>query len=123
MPARASRPRSPCTWFAREGCALFLTRYGAEDRVPRRNGLELSEGCLRINWDVRARSGSELQVALQDRRAARRIDLLEPHSFAVAMAKYGVSAGGPDVGDPVGALAKHRDEVTLSLVVRHNDGE
>jgi hypothetical protein len=86
-----------------------------------RDRLELCERCPRVDGNVRAGSRCKLQVALQYRRTDCWGDLLEPHGFATAVAEYRMPARRPDISDPVDALAKHRHDVALALVVGHND--
>jgi hypothetical protein len=62
-------------------------------------------------------SGGELQVALQDWERGRRPRSLRGGWPCDPMAEHGLPAGRADVVELVDALAEHRHEITLVLVV------
>ena len=61
-------------------------------------------------------SGRARQVSAQDRRPSFRIDVLEAHGLAAAMAQHRPATGRPHVAHPVRALAEHRHQVALAFV-------
>src|SRR6266545_7381177 len=65
----------------------------------------------------------DFQVTPQDRGAGVRINFLEAHDLAAAMAQHHSSPGRTDVTDPVRVLAEHRHEIALTLVVGHDHRE
>ena len=95
----------------------------AKDRVLRCDRLELAERCPPVDGEVCARAACHLEVSPQDRRALAGLDFLEENRLAPSVSQYRPSAGGPHVGDPVGAFTEHRDEIPLAIEVCDDNGE
>ena len=95
----------------------------AKDRVLRRDRLELAERRPALDGEVCARATCHLEISPQDRRPFARIDFLQENGLAPPVPQQRPSAGRPDVRDPSGALAEHRDEIPLVFEVCDDDGE
>jgi hypothetical protein len=92
-----------------------------EDRIAHGDLLELGERRVLAHWEVRPRTGRELEVALQDRRTLARRHLDQADRLAVAVVQDGLAACGLHVGDPAGACPEHRHEIAAALVVGDDD--
>jgi hypothetical protein len=78
-----------------------------------------------VDRDVRAGSRREREVTPKDRRPSLEGDVLQEHTFALAMTDHGPAPGGPNVPHPACRLTEHGDEVALTLPVgdHHRAGE
>ena len=94
----------------------------AKDRVLRCDRLELAERCPPVDGEVCACAACHLDVSPQDRRALAGLDFLEENRLAPSVSQYRPAAGGPHVGDPVGAFTEHRDEMTPEGFLSNNAG-
>src|ERR1700690_2373806 len=101
--------------------ALRASRLDAEDRVLRRDRLELLDRSRVVDRDVRTRSDGSFEVRLDHGRATIRRHLEQAHLASPAVPDDGPPAGGPHVADPGRPLAEHRDNVPLSLVFAEHD--